>query len=705
MAPGAVRLLHLGFAAAVAQAVLLREAMAALVGSEVAWGAVVALWLAGMAIGARIGSERGSAALVAFCTPGVIAAAAVGTVLLRATPVLVGAAAGETVATWTGAWVWVIAVLPSAVLGGWCFPVLTPDAANDGQPGAAYALEGLGGVLGGLVFTLLLAPIGTAATLTVALAASVAVELRHRWLVAAAVVALGVTAAGPAGDWLAASTWQWAGHPGDLEHWRETRHQRLELGAGPPWSLYANGALQATYPDPWQVVPRAHLLALLHPKPDRVLLVGGLADGTLVPLLGHPVQSIDVAEEDPALPRLLERWYDPALIEALADQRVRIHTTDPLRAVRRGGPWELIVLLDSDPSTLRRGRTRTAELFATCQQRLADDGVLAVRVGVSDTYLGGAAGELLGTVAGTLRTVSDRVTALPGESILLLAGPGAPATIAVSDLETRWRQRGVTDPGFVPEMLELLVDPQRQKQLNAELDRRSSAPHTILRPRAVLPATALAEGRGGQPPLVQLARALANAPTWLLVIAVAAVVGAQQVIRAPTTLAASIGFVSMGWWLTLLAVWQVTVGSVYTEVGALTAIFMGGTAAGALGARWQRLSGRSLQWILLTAGALSLVMASGAAWRWPGLAVPGLLLAGGVLTGAAFPLVSSRFSATVRQGAGRTYAGEEAGAAAAAVVIGIAVLPWAGIQPAALALAAIAVGAAGSCFRGRPVGY
>ena len=44
----------LGVATIVAQALLLREAMAAMGGSEIAWGTVMALWLLGMGLGTRI---------------------------------------------------------------------------------------------------------------------------------------------------------------------------------------------------------------------------------------------------------------------------------------------------------------------------------------------------------------------------------------------------------------------------------------------------------------------------------------------------------------------------------------------------------------------------------------------------------------------------------------------------------------------------
>ena len=91
-------LLASGFATAVAQAVLLREAMTALAGSELAWGVVLGLWLAGMAAGSRIAVGRGprSAALLPAV---VLLLTAVGVTLLRISPALARVASGETLET------------------------------------------------------------------------------------------------------------------------------------------------------------------------------------------------------------------------------------------------------------------------------------------------------------------------------------------------------------------------------------------------------------------------------------------------------------------------------------------------------------------------------------------------------------------------------------------------------------------------------
>ena len=45
--------------------------------------------------------------------------------------------------------------------------------------------------------------------------------------------------------------------------------------------------------------------------------------------------------------------------EALARPEVEAVAADPLRAVNSNEPWDLVLLLDADPTTLRRNRTRT----------------------------------------------------------------------------------------------------------------------------------------------------------------------------------------------------------------------------------------------------------------------------------------------------------------------------------------------------------
>ena len=677
--------------------------MAALGGSEFAWGAVLALWLCGMGLGAWFGVRRGGRRLAALAPAAVVIFAAAGIALMRAGPALVGAASGEAATTWRGLWVWVLAVMVPAVAGGWSFPVAAADLAGERGAATAYAVESGGAMAGGLAFTFLLAPWGSVSAVCVSAGACAAVWLAVRgaaWAALAPLIA-GAVVAVPADRVLARAGWRWSGRVGELAAWRETRQQRLELAAGTPAALYADTRLVASFPDPYRAVPRAHLALLLHPRPERVLLVGGAADGTVSAMLREPVSRLAVVEEDPGLMRLLPEWLGPRLAEALADPRVVRAGSDPLRAVRGAGPWEEIVLFDGDPTTLRHDRTRTVEFFRACAAALAPGGVLVLRVGVGDTYLGGAGGRLLAILAVTVEEAFPRVLAVPGEEVLLVAGRAdAELSIDPAVLERRWRQRRVVEPAFTAELIPVLVDPGRAATLAAFLAGRRAPVNRAAHPRAVLLAAALREARG-TPPLLAAARALESASPVPLAVGLALVVAAL-LLRGATggTLgvasAAVVGFASMGWWLVLLAAWQATMGSVYAEVGALSAAFMGGLVGGAALARRGSLAGGPALAAVLAAGAgLSLAIAAGVPFAAPRLAIVPLLVLAGGLTGAAFPAVAELSGAgATRAGAGRGFAADEAGAGAAALMVGLLVLPWAGMAAVGAGIAVLQGGAA-----------
>jgi spermidine synthase len=687
----------LGVATVVAQALLLREAMAAMGGSEMAWGTVMALWLLGMGLGSRLGATVGSERLAMVLPIFALALAGSGIVLFRAAPAMIGAASGEALTTASAAWLWIAAVVPTAVAGGLAFPILAGMLGRSGG-GRAYAIEATGSLAGGALLSLTLIGFGAAAALCFTLTVVATIMLwRHSRTLAVSAAIVGIVLAPLAADALARAGWSWSGNPGKLHAWRETRLQRLEVSIGPPTTVFADGRLVASYPDPYEVLPRAHLIMLLHPHPRRVFAVGCVADGSVEAMARHPVDQLVVVEEDPVLLRMLPEWYGTGVATALTEPHVRPVVSDPLRAISDSGPWDLVLLRDGNPTTLRRNRTRTLEFLRSCRAHMTPSGILVMRVAIADTYLGGAAGKLIKTMAATLREVFPQVDALPGEEILLVAGgPEADLQLDAETLVDRLRGRGLEDSELMPEMIPLFIDRERARALSERLDEPARV-NTLRHPRAVMLAGGLHEGRSN-PTLLRLVLGLDRVGAWplaaALAVAAVALLAMAALPRPPVvTTAATIGFCSMGWWLLLIATWQATRGSVYSEVGALTAVFMAGLAGGAgLACRWFE-PARRLPVVLAAGAVLSLLIAGGIAIRFPVLTVPVLLTVGGALTGAAFPGLTVLSSRDSRRGAGLAFAADETGAAAGALIVGIVAISWAGLTATALGLAVLSLAA------------
>lgn len=699
-------LLVLGGTAGVAQAILLRESLAAFGGSELGWGAVMATWLLAVAAGARIGSAVADRWPGREALPAIVLATIAGVVLLRMAPAAVAGAPGELVSLATAAAWWAAAIAPPALLAGLTFPALVAD--RTAGPAHAYALESLGAAGGGLLLTAVLGPGSTVTAMLLTLALVVAFWLWPRQPVMAALLAAAIGGAAPVvSPWLANATWRWSGHPGELGGWAETRHQRLDWSAAPSHAIFADGRLVATWPDPYLVVPAVHLRMLLHPAPRRVLVVGGLLDGRLETILRHPVDELHVVAEDPALADHVLARIDPRLAAPLADPRVRRHR-DLVATLAGLRDLDLVLLGDPGPATLHGYRSRTVEALRAARTALSPAGLIVVDLPVPDTYLGGAAGALLSDLAATLRAVFPHLASIPGEQTALVAGnPRADLTTDPTALAARWRATGIVDPAFDPAMLPMLLDPARAADLAGVLGGAADRPPSSRRRSpALLAATALELGRRGQPTAAAAILALARLPAWSGY-AVAAVVTAgllgTALLGGPRRAipAFALGCVSMGSWVMLVAAWQATVGSAYSQIGALTGCLMAGLAAGAW---WAGLSASPVTrlWLWLTAGAgLAVVVGAGAAFVLPRLTIPLLLAAVGLVTGAGFPGAAILLVPRGTPGliAGRGFAADDAGAAVAAGLVGALLLPGFGLLPTGLILAAVALCAVPASLR------
>ena len=117
----------------------------------------------------------------------------------------------------------------------------------------------------------------------------------------------------------------------------------------------------------------AHLAALQHPDPRRILVLGGGWDGTLRELILHRPVRIDAAVLDLDAINLLRRRLPADIRASLADPVVRLTRADPRRFLKnRGFAWDLILV------------ARTDLLESSPPERLASIQALLRKAGVLD---------------------------------------------------------------------------------------------------------------------------------------------------------------------------------------------------------------------------------------------------------------------------------------------------------------------------------
>jgi len=119
----------------------------------------------------------------------------------------------------------------------------------------------------------------------------------------------------------------------------------------------------------------AHVPLLLHPKPSRVLVIGGGDGGTVREILKHPeVGSVHLCEIDEAVVAACRRHL-PSLASGLDDPRVTIFYEDGAQFVAgRPGAYEVILVDSTDP--VGPGQVLFQEPFyADMKRALSDQGI------------------------------------------------------------------------------------------------------------------------------------------------------------------------------------------------------------------------------------------------------------------------------------------------------------------------------------------
>ncbi len=187
------------------------------------------------------------------------------------------------------------------------------------------------------------------------------------------------------------STWyteQWSGQGSaislkirDKVHDERSPYQRIEIYETETFGtlMTLDGLVMVTDRDNFIYHEMmSHPALFTHPRPRRVLIIGGGDCGTLREVLKHP--SVELAEQvelDERVTRVSERYF-PELCASNGDPRAQLRFDDGIRWVARAqaGSYDVIIVDSTDPVGPAAGLF-SEEFYRNCFRALGDRGILA----------------------------------------------------------------------------------------------------------------------------------------------------------------------------------------------------------------------------------------------------------------------------------------------------------------------------------------
>lgn len=446
----------MGFSGNVAQILLLRELLISFYGNELSIGIILANWLILEAIGSFfVGKrvERFKNKLSGFITLQLIFSLSfvLAVYASRIVKILLGTAVGEGVGLFPIFYSSFLILLPVSICHGALFTfgckiysmnrppqpgsisIEKQDAANIGR---VYIWEALGTVAGGVGLTYLLIPylhslqIALAvALLNLILCLALAGRfwqkrqiLTNKFLGAASLILSALCVYlifGPTADRI-----HWLSIEQQFRQQKVLHYQNSVYGnvcvtkRQGQYSFFVNGIPTITVPTPDITFAEefAHLPLLSHPQPKDVLIISAGAGGLIKEILKHPIERLDYAELDPLLIKLVKK-FPTALTEAeLNDPRVNIQYIDGRLFLKKTpGEYDVVLVGLSNPQDLQINRLFTREFFFLVKKKLRPEGILAMGLPGSLTYLSRELKDLNRCILNTLKTIYPYIKVIPGD--------------------------------------------------------------------------------------------------------------------------------------------------------------------------------------------------------------------------------------------------------------------------------------------------
>ena len=598
-----------------------------------------------------------------------------------------------------------IIILPTAFLHGALFScgckVYSLAGNQERSIGSVYTWETLGTIIGGVLLAFVLVPfinsfqiVFIISLLNLFLSLSLVSARKVKLFCLAGLTLLAILFFIPSTNYLQKSSIQiqWQGQK--VLDYRNSNYANIVVTKKlEQYTFFYNGlpVITTPFPDQQFVEEFAQFPLLFHNQPSRVLVAGSGIGGLIAEILKYPVTQVDYVEIDPLIIKMIQKYPTPLSEKELGDRRVKIINTDPRIFLRKNvKSYDVILLGLSNQSDLSSNRLFTQEFFTLAKQRLSANGLIALWMNGSLTYLSPELKDLHNCILNSLKSVYRYVRVIPGDRNIFIASDNDRIlSVSAESLSERLARNNISVSLLIPDYLKYRLSQDKLDWFNLQMAKATRETNRDLRPVAVY-ETLKITNKKFSPRFSRFFDYLNYLNLKLILLAIFLATAVLMFIyrrtgyrKIPLVYAIfTTGFFGMLASLLLIFAYQIFYGYLYQKISVLTAVFMAGIAAGsaimvsalkrvrATKALFIGLEGAIVLFSLILAAAIS---SSSTLVIYP------LLFIAGLLMGMEFPLAGKLYLQEAPNRVGRAsgllYASDLFGGWLAGILAGVAFLP------------------------------
>lgn len=219
----------------------------------------------------------------------------------------------------------------------------------------------------------------------------------------------------------------------------------------------------------------AHLILTQHPRPKKVLIIGGGLNGLIFEILKYQsIEKVDYLEIDPKLIEITKKYLPTYLIKALEHPKVRINLIDGRKFLKQTNEsYDIVIFNLANPSTALINRFYTKECYQQVKKIINKNAVFATSISVPVDYLSKEAISLVSLINQTIKSVFPYQLILPEDSsILFLASTENIISTDQNLVKQRFLKNRIQTKFFSPDYLEYRLKSFKIKQITNILNKQ-----------------------------------------------------------------------------------------------------------------------------------------------------------------------------------------------------------------------------------------